>query len=78
MWCSVTDDNGKKDTNEQIFEGTERQAYVKDSDKADLRSNGTKGRKEVYASRTEVFSGRERCVGVFFLSFFLQKPLQKT
>lgn len=48
MWWSVSDDKGKEDTNEQIFEGTGRQAYVKDN--ADLRSNGRKERKEVYAN----------------------------
>lgn len=51
MWCSVCDDKGEEDINEQIFEGMERWVYLKDTDSTDLRSNGTKGRKEVYASR---------------------------
>jgi len=28
MWCSVSDDKGEEDISEQIFEGTERQAYL--------------------------------------------------
>lgn len=70
IWCSVRDDKGEEDINEQIFEGAERQAYLKDTDGADLRSNGTKGRKDVYANRN---ISCQREVGfclwvVFFLS----------
>lgn len=50
MSCSVCDDKGEEDINEQILEGMERQAYLKDTNRTDLRSNGTKGRREVYAN----------------------------
>lgn len=51
MWCSVSDDKGEKDISEEIFESTETQTFRKDTDRSDVRSNGAKGRKEVYADR---------------------------
>lgn len=52
IWRSINDGRGQEDIKEQTFEGTERQANLKDADRADPRSNGTKGRKEVYANRS--------------------------
>lgn len=51
MWCSVGDDKGEKDVSKEIFENTETQKFHKDTDRSDMRSNGAKGRKEVYSNR---------------------------
>lgn len=51
MWCSVADDKGEKDISGEILENTETQTFYKDTDRSDMRSNGAKGRKEVYANR---------------------------
>lgn len=51
VWCSVSDDKGEKDISEEKFENTGTQTFHKDTDRSDVRSNGAKGRKEVYANR---------------------------
>lgn len=51
MRCSISDDKGEKDISEEIFENSETEAFHKDTDRSDRRSNGAKGRKEVYANR---------------------------
>lgn len=52
MWCSISDDKGEKDISEEILENSGTQMFHKDTDRSDMRSNGAKGRKEVYANRS--------------------------
>lgn len=62
-WCSLSDDKGEEDVNEQIFEGTERQAYLKDTDRADQEVMGQKGGRKFM--KTGIFPGSERCIFSF-------------